>query len=96
MAGEEERKRVLVVGGSGYLGQHLLAASCAADYLDVALNRHSPAPPQPLLDALPSVRADLRSGDGLEAISASFGQVQYASAFPTVRNSLLHTNFCSR
>ena len=97
MAGaEEERKRVLVVGGSGYLGQHLLAASSAADYLDVAFNRHSPAPPQPLLDALPSVRADLRSGDGLEAISASFGQVQYASAFPTVRNSLLHTNFCSR
>jgi nucleoside-diphosphate-sugar epimerase len=77
MAGEE-RKRVLVVGGSGYLGQHLLAASSAADRLDVAFTHHSPAPPQPLLDALPSVRAfraDLRSGDGLEAISASFGQV---------------------
>ncbi|CAD6241582.1 unnamed protein product [Miscanthus lutarioriparius] len=78
MAGaEEERKRVLVVGGSGYLGQHLLAASSAADRLDVAFTHHSPAPPQPLLDALPSVRAfraDLRSGDGFEAISASFGQ----------------------
>ena len=95
MAGEEERKRVSVVGGSGYLVQHLLAASSAANRLDIAFNRHSPAPPQPLLDALPSVRADLRSGDGLEAISASFGQVQYASAFPTARNSLLHTNFCS-
>jgi len=96
MAGEEERKRVLVVGGSGYLGQHLLAASSAADRLDVAFTHHSPAPPQPLLDALPSVRADIRSGDGLQATSTSFGQVEYASAFPTARNSLLHTNFCSR
>ena len=92
MAGEEERKRVLVVGGSSYLGQHLLAASSAADYLDVAFNRHSPAPPQPLLDALPSVRADLRSGDGLEAISASFGQVQYASAFPTATLCFIRTS----
>ncbi|KAG2662695.1 methionine adenosyltransferase 2 subunit beta isoform X1 [Panicum virgatum] len=75
---EEERKRVLVVGGSGYLGQHLLAALApATDRLDVAFTHRSQAPPQPLLDALPSVRAfraDLRSGDGLEAISASFGQ----------------------
>ncbi|CAL4886106.1 unnamed protein product [Urochloa decumbens] len=78
MAEAEERKRVLVVGGSGYLGQHLLAElASAADRLDVAFTHHSPAPPQPLLDALPSVRAfraDLRSGDGFEAISASFGQ----------------------
>ncbi|CAD6220945.1 unnamed protein product [Miscanthus lutarioriparius] len=74
VAGEEERKRVLVVGGSGYLGQHLLAASSAADHLNVAFTHHSPAPPQLLLDALPSVCADLHSGDGLEAISASFGQ----------------------
>ncbi|AQK76333.1 NAD(P)-binding Rossmann-fold superfamily protein [Zea mays] len=77
MAGKEERKRVLVVGGSGYLGQHLLAASSTVDRLDVAFTHHSPAPPQPLLETLPSVRAfraDLRSGDGFEAISASFGQ----------------------
>ena len=77
----EERKRVLVVGGSGYLGQHLLAALApATDRLDVAFTHHSQAPPQPLLDALPSVRAfraDLRSGDGLEPISASFGQVRF-------------------
>ncbi|RCV09028.1 hypothetical protein SETIT_1G374100v2 [Setaria italica] len=76
MAGE--RKRVLVVGGSGYLGQHLLAALASdAGRLDVAFTHHSQAPPQQLLDALPSVRAfhaDLRSGDGFEAISASFGQ----------------------
>ncbi|CAN6232855.1 unnamed protein product [Urochloa humidicola] len=78
MAEAEERKRVLVVGGSGYLGQHLLVAlASAADRLDVAFTHHSQAPPQPLLDALPSVRAfraDLRSGDGFETISASFGQ----------------------
>ncbi|KAJ1281707.1 hypothetical protein BS78_04G326600 [Paspalum vaginatum] len=70
-----ERQRVLVVGGSGYLGQHLLAA--LADRLDVAFTHHSQAPPLPLLQALPSVRAfraDLRSGDGFEAISTSFGQ----------------------
>ncbi|XP_039828682.1 uncharacterized protein LOC120690177 isoform X5 [Panicum virgatum] len=74
---EEERKWVLVVGGSGYLGQHLLAAlASAAGCLDVAFTHHSQAPPQPLLDALPSVRADLRSGDGFETIAASFGQVK--------------------
>ncbi|KAF8779484.1 hypothetical protein HU200_002531 [Digitaria exilis] len=74
---EEERKRVLLVGGSGYLGQHLLAELASAGRLDVAFTHHSQAPPQPLLDALPSVRAfraDLRSGDGFEAIAASFGQ----------------------
>jgi nucleoside-diphosphate-sugar epimerase len=88
MAGEEEeRKRVLVVGGSGYLGQHLLAASSAADRLDVAFTHHSSTPPQPLLDALPSVRAfraDLCSGDGFEAISASFGQVHTRSPRATL------------
>jgi len=56
---EEERKRVLVVGGSGYLGQHLLAALAPATHrLDVAFTHRSQAPPQPLLDALPSVRAN--------------------------------------
>ncbi|VAH13601.1 unnamed protein product [Triticum turgidum subsp. durum] len=64
-----ESKRVLVVGGSSYLGQHLLVALAAG------------AAPRALLNALPSVRAfcaDLRSGDGLEAVSASFGQVRSA------------------
>ncbi|KAK3159533.1 hypothetical protein QOZ80_2AG0151240 [Eleusine coracana subsp. coracana] len=78
MAEEEERKRVLVVGGSGYLGQHLLAALASACHgLDVAFTYNRESPPQPLLDALPSLhafRADLRSGHGLDAISASFGE----------------------
>jgi hypothetical protein len=76
MAEEVRRKRVLVVGGSGYLGQHLLASACHD--LDVAFTYNRESPPQPLLDALPSLRAfrvDLRSGHGLEAISASFGEV---------------------
>ncbi|RLN05156.1 plant cysteine oxidase 1-like [Panicum miliaceum] len=61
-------------GGSGYLGQHHLATfALAASCLDVAFIHHSQAPPQPVLDAPPSIRAfrvDLRSGDGFEAISA--------------------------
>jgi NAD(P)-dependent dehydrogenase (short-subunit alcohol dehydrogenase family) len=90
---EAERKRVLVVGGSGYLGQHLLAALAssagAGVDVDVAFTHHRDAAPPRLLDALPGIRAfrvDLRSGDGLEAIAASFGQVPsplpYPSAFP--------------
>ncbi|KAM0906564.1 hypothetical protein ACQ4PT_016700 [Festuca glaucescens] len=79
----DERKRVLVVGGSGYLGQHLLAALGSASAsagdgdVDVAFTHHRDAAPRQLLDALPGIRAfrvDLRSGEGLEAISASFGQ----------------------
>jgi len=76
----EQRKRVLVVGGSGYLGQHLLAAlasSAGGGEVDVAFTHHREAAPRQLLDALPGVRAfraDLRSGDGLDAVSESFGQ----------------------
>ncbi|KAK1603445.1 hypothetical protein QYE76_007516 [Lolium multiflorum] len=79
----DERKRVLVVGGSGYLGQHLLAAlassgaGAGAVDVDVAFTHHRDAAPRQLLDALPGIRSfrvDLRSGDGLEAVSASFGQ----------------------
>uniref|UniRef100_A0A0E0NN56 RmlD-like substrate binding domain-containing protein n=1 Tax=Oryza rufipogon TaxID=4529 RepID=A0A0E0NN56_ORYRU len=72
-----ERKRVLVVGGSGYLGQHLLAALAAGGEVDIAFTHHRDTPPQPLLHALPGLRAfrvDLRSGDGLRAVSESFGQ----------------------
>uniref|UniRef100_A0A0E0CTD9 NAD-dependent epimerase/dehydratase domain-containing protein n=1 Tax=Oryza meridionalis TaxID=40149 RepID=A0A0E0CTD9_9ORYZ len=82
-----ERKRVLVVGGSGYLGQHLLAALAAGGEVsvDVAFTHHRDTPPQPLLHALPGLRAfrvDLRSGDGLHAVSESFGQVDRGVASP--------------
>uniref|UniRef100_A0A8R7UCK2 Uncharacterized protein n=1 Tax=Triticum urartu TaxID=4572 RepID=A0A8R7UCK2_TRIUA len=75
-------KRVLVVGGSGYLGQHLLSRSHPGAggngvYVDVAFTHHRRAAPRALAQRAPSVRAfcaDLRSSDGLEAVSASFGQ----------------------
>ncbi|VAI26559.1 unnamed protein product [Triticum turgidum subsp. durum] len=70
-----ESKRVLVVGGSGYLGQHLLTALAAGAAL------------RALLNALPSIRtfcANLRSGDGLEAVSTFFGQVR-ATPLPIPR-----------
>uniref|UniRef100_A0A0E0NN55 RmlD-like substrate binding domain-containing protein n=1 Tax=Oryza rufipogon TaxID=4529 RepID=A0A0E0NN55_ORYRU len=78
-----ERKRVLVVGGSGYLGQHLLAALAAGGEVDIAFTHHRDTPPQPLLHALPGLRAfrvDLRSGDGLRAVSESFGQLRQVAA----------------
>ena len=51
-----ESKRVLVVGGSGYLGQHLLpvlAAGCGGNDVDVNMGftHHRGAAPQALLDA---------------------------------------------
>ncbi|KAK2971836.1 hypothetical protein RJ640_001000 [Escallonia rubra] len=79
------RKRVLVVGGTGYLGQHLLQAfshgatppTPSEHEYDVAFTYHSNPPPQPLLDAVPDSLAfcvDLRTGHGLDAISHAFGQ----------------------
>ena len=71
---------MLVVGGSGYLGQHLLAALApATDRLDVAFTHHSQAPPQPLLDALPSVRA-IRANSSA-ALASSQHQPAYDLTF---------------
>ncbi|KAL1546433.1 methionine adenosyltransferase 2 subunit beta-like [Salvia divinorum] len=71
------KKRLLIVGGTGYLGQHLLQSFADADsQLDLAFTHHS-APPHALLNAIPhahSFRLDLRTCDGLNAISDSFGQ----------------------
>nr|CAD1830748.1 unnamed protein product [Ananas comosus var. bracteatus] len=75
-----ERKRVVVVGGSGYLGQHLLEAlsRSAGDHrVDLAFTHHRPIPPPELLGAIPAVRpfrVDLRTGEGFDAVAASFGQ----------------------
>lgn len=72
-----ETKRVLVVGGSGYLGQHLLQAISTKPY-DLAFTHHS-NPPQPLLDAISPpplpFYVDLQTGRGFEAITNAFGQV---------------------
>ncbi|KAK4382111.1 dTDP-4-dehydrorhamnose reductase [Sesamum angolense] len=75
------KKRVLIVGGTGYLGQHLLQ-SLAKDPdpklpLALAFTHHSSPPPQPLLNAIPQAlpfHVDLRTGSGLDAISHAFGQ----------------------
>ncbi|KAM7261244.1 hypothetical protein ACFE04_026719 [Oxalis oulophora] len=69
------KSRVLVVGGSGYLGQHLLQGLSSSSY-DVAFTHHS-FPPQPLLDAIPHSLAfpvDLITGQGFDQISLKFGQ----------------------
>ena len=75
------RKRVLVVGGTGYLGQHPLqgiSENQGTPYVyDLAFTYHSNLP-QPLLDALPHLlpfHVDLKTGQGFDGISHSFGQV---------------------
>ncbi|KAJ4831831.1 hypothetical protein Tsubulata_010207 [Turnera subulata] len=76
-----ERKRVLVVGGTGYLGQHLLQAISSGikdNPYDVAFTHHSSAtPPHLLLQAIPHALpfyVDLLTGDGFLSISQKFGQ----------------------
>ncbi|XP_074563166.1 uncharacterized protein LOC141819812 [Curcuma longa] len=72
-----ERKRVLVVGGTGYLGQHLLQGLAGGLLYDLAFTHHRPIPPPDLVAAVSPVlpfRIDLRTGDGFDAISSSFGQ----------------------
>lgn len=74
------RKRILVVGGSGYLGQHLLHelyTACGETPFDIAFTHHRPLPPPELIRSLSGVvpfRVDLRNGVGLESISATFGK----------------------
>ncbi|XP_050237297.1 uncharacterized protein LOC126686998 isoform X2 [Mercurialis annua] len=74
------RKKVLVVGGTGYLGQHLLQgfAGINDSPYDLAFtHRSNSTPPRLLLDAVPNSLAfhvDLLTGDGFEAISNQFGR----------------------
>ncbi|KAK2407146.1 NAD(P)-binding Rossmann-fold superfamily protein [Trifolium repens] len=68
-------KKILIVGGTGYLGQHLLQSH--SHDLTVAFTYHSTPLPQPLLDAFPhsqSFHVDLKSGIGFQPISNAFGQ----------------------
>ncbi|KAL6565927.1 hypothetical protein OROHE_004982 [Orobanche hederae] len=75
------KKRVVIVGGTGYLGQHLLRSF--ADNLEsrfplaLAFTHRSTPPPQVLLNAIHEALpfyVDLSTGDGLSAISNAFGQ----------------------
>ncbi|XP_015948176.1 uncharacterized protein LOC107473144 [Arachis duranensis] len=82
------KKKVLVVGGTGYLGQHLLqayyASSSSSDTngngvssFDLAFTHHSTPPPKLLLHAIPGsipFQVDLKTGVGFESISNAFGQ----------------------
>ncbi|KAI3449174.1 hypothetical protein Pfo_005839 [Paulownia fortunei] len=75
------KKRVLVVGGTGYLGQHLLQSFAgnpeANSSLALAFTHRSIPPPDALLNAIPHAlpfHVDLSTGDGLNAISHAFGQ----------------------
>lgn len=77
----------MVVGGSGYLGQHVLQGFSEIEFqgatqfeFDLAFTHHSTPPPQALLTAFPHLLAfhvDLKTGQGFEAISSSFGQVEF-------------------
>ncbi|XP_015901706.3 uncharacterized protein LOC107434732 [Ziziphus jujuba] len=79
-------KRVLVVGGTGYLGQHVLqgfsqihgdGGGGTSSHFHLAFTHHSTPPPPPLLDAIPHLLAyhvDLITGQGFDAITSSFGQ----------------------
>ncbi|XP_009343602.2 dTDP-4-dehydrorhamnose reductase-like [Pyrus x bretschneideri] len=79
------KKRVLVVGGTGYLGQHLLQGFSQIEGkgitsttpFDLAFTHHSNPPPQALLDAFPHLlpfQVDLKTGHGFQAISQTFGR----------------------
>lgn len=69
----------MVVGGTGYLGQHLLSGLSEIDGVpyDIAFTYHSFAP-EDLLGALPHLLAfqvDLKSGQGFDTVAENFGQV---------------------
>ncbi|XP_076909858.1 uncharacterized protein LOC143567282 [Bidens hawaiensis] len=67
-------KRVLIIGGTGYLGQHLLQQSSSDLLLSLAFTHHSSSPPQTLLlNALP-FQLDLQTGRGFDQITHQFGQ----------------------
>lgn len=73
------KKRVLVVGGTGYLGQHVLQGFSeiqATTPCDLAFTHHSNPPPPALLTIFPHLlpfHVDLKTGQGFQAISQTFG-----------------------
>ncbi|XP_027156832.1 uncharacterized protein LOC113757972 isoform X1 [Coffea eugenioides] len=73
------KNKVLIVGGTGYLGQHLLqgfSENQETSQYALAFTHYTSPPPQPLLDAIPQAlpfHVDLRTGDGFDAISQKFG-----------------------
>jgi hypothetical protein len=84
-----KKEVILVTGGSGYLGLHLieaLAKGFSSQY-DVAYTYQSHPPSPELHQKLPNVHSfqvDLRTGCGLDIISSTLGHV--CDLYP------LHTN----
>lgn len=76
----EKKTKVVVVGGTGYLGQHLLQAFAIAaaggDHrYDVAFTHHSCPLPLDAFPHFPSFHVDLKTGLGFDSISHHFGLV---------------------
>lgn len=75
-------KKILIVGGRGYLGQHLLQQFTAIQEtlpyaLSLAFTYHTNPPPERLLKAIRQAlpfHVDLRTGNGFDDISQNFGQ----------------------
>lgn len=78
LATNMSKKKVLVVGGTGYVGQHLLSGFSEIDGVpyDIAFTYHSFAPEDLLraLSHLPAFQVDLKSGQGFDTIAEKFGQ----------------------
>nr|GEY30716.1 methionine adenosyltransferase 2 subunit beta [Tanacetum cinerariifolium] len=71
------KKKILIIGGTGYLGQHLLQSYSESIDLSIAFTYHSSNPPDILLQALPNdvpFKVDLQTGHGFDSISHTFGQ----------------------
>ncbi|MCL7046614.1 hypothetical protein MKW94_027391 [Papaver nudicaule] len=77
----DQKKKILVLGGTGYLGQHLLVGFLEQikqqnQPYELAFTHYSTLP-QSLLNEIPSSVAfhvDLQTGQGLDSISTAFGQ----------------------
>jgi hypothetical protein len=77
MADEDMEGVVLVVGGSGYLGLHLLHyfATSTRFRLAFTYSKSDCPPPAPFLQQVPSFRVDLSTGVGLKEICDALGPV---------------------
>ncbi|PWA40357.1 NAD(P)-binding Rossmann-fold superfamily protein [Artemisia annua] len=71
------KKKLLIIGGTGYLGQHLLQSYSESLDLSIAFTYHSSNPPDVLLQAVPNAvpfKVDLQTGHGFDSVSSTFGQ----------------------
>jgi len=90
-----KKEVILVTGGSGYLGLHLieaLAKGFSSQY-DVAYTYQSHPPSPELHQKLPNVHSfqvDLRTGRGLDIISSTLGHVCDLSPLLTTQMFLLY------